>query len=78
MILISYLFFLSHFEGIHSLFMKCRDDGGFPGGMYESPFQVRDGPPGMGDRPGWNPRGMEVRDGPPDRGGFGDQPPDRG
>ncbi|KAK3794133.1 hypothetical protein RRG08_059562 [Elysia crispata] len=54
------------------------DDGGFPGGMYESPFQVRDGPPGMGDRPGWNPRGMEVRDGPPDRGGFGDQPPDRG
>ncbi|GFS18174.1 serrate RNA effector molecule-like protein [Elysia marginata] len=56
------------------------DDGGFNGGgMYESPFQVRDGPPGMGgDRPGWNPRGMEVRDGPPDRGGFGDQPPDRG
>ncbi|RUS86506.1 hypothetical protein EGW08_005756 [Elysia chlorotica] len=54
------------------------DDGGFPGGMYESPFQVRDGPPGMGDRPGWNPRGMEVRDGPPDRAGFGDQPPDRG
>ena len=48
-----------------------RDDGGGYG-MYESPFQVSNGPP---DRGGWQPRGMEVSNGPPgDRGGPGGFP----
>ncbi|XP_012939682.1 serrate RNA effector molecule homolog isoform X3 [Aplysia californica] len=44
------------------------DEGGYSG-MYESPFQVSNGPPGA-DRAGWTPRNMEVSSGPPDRGGF--------
>ncbi|CAL1546055.1 unnamed protein product [Lymnaea stagnalis] len=47
------------------------DEGGYTG-VYESPFQVSNGPPGA-DRSNWNPRGMEVSNGPPDRLGFGDR-----
>ncbi|XP_055871422.1 serrate RNA effector molecule homolog A-like isoform X4 [Biomphalaria glabrata] len=47
------------------------DDGGYSG-VYESPFQVSNGPPGI-DRSTWAPRGMEVSNGPPDRAPFGER-----
>uniref|UniRef100_A0A0B7B5L3 Arsenite-resistance protein 2 homolog n=2 Tax=Arion vulgaris TaxID=1028688 RepID=A0A0B7B5L3_9EUPU len=50
------------------------EDTSYPGGMYESPFQVSNGPPGA-DRAGWSHRGMEMSSLPPDRAtvGYGDR-----
>lgn len=45
------------------------EDGGYSGGMYESPFQVSNGPPQ--DR--WQSRGMDNNRGPPDRGDFSER-----